>query len=105
MTEIDIKQIVLNALEEKKAENISVIDLNGKTTLADYMIFANGRSSKNVAAIAEFVAQELKDRTNLSIGLDGMRNSEWVIVDAGSVMLHLFHPQAREHYKLEEVWQ
>ena len=105
MSELDIKEIVLTALEEKKAENIMVLDLEGKTTLTDHMVFASGRSSKNVAAIAEFVAQELKDKTNLKIGLDGMRSSEWVILDAGSVMLHLFHPDAREHYKLEEIWK
>lgn len=102
---MDIKALVLNALEEKKAENIVVLDLKDKTTLTDFMIFANGRSSKNVAAIAEFVAQELKDNTDIKVGLDGMRSSEWVILDAGSVMLHLFHPEAREHYKMEEIWQ
>lgn len=102
---MDIKALVLNALEEKKAENIVVLDLKKKTTLTDYMIFANGRSSKNVGAIAEFVAQELKDNTNIQVGLDGMRSSDWVILDAGSVMLHLFHPEAREHYKMEEIWQ
>lgn len=100
----DLKALILVALEEKKAESITVIELKNKTSLTDYMIFVSGRSTKNVAAIADFVAQEIKTKTDLSVAIDGLGNSEWVILDAGSVIVHLFHPEARMHYRLEEKW-
>lgn len=101
----ELKNFIVNALEEKKAENITVIDLTSKTSLAKYMIFATGRSTKNISAIADFVSLEIKHNSNLKTTIEGMGASEWVLLDAGDVIVHLFHPEAREHFKLEELWK
>lgn len=101
----ELKNFIINALEEKKAENITVINLASKTSLAKYMIFATGRSTKNISAIADFVSLEIKHNSNLKTTIEGMGASEWVLLDAGDVIVHLFHPEAREHFKLEELWK
>ena len=105
MNNEELKDFIITALEEKKAENISVIDLHNTTTLAHYMIFASGRSSKNVGAIADYVADELKKAGIAKTNIEGLGKSEWVLLDAGDVVVHLFHPEAREYYRLEELWQ
>lgn len=101
----ELKDFIINALEEKKAESITVIDLTNKTSLAKYMIFATGRSTKNISAIADFVSLEIKHNSNLKTTIEGLGASEWVLLDAGDVIVHLFHPVAREHFKLEELWK
>ncbi len=99
-----LKDIIIALLEDKKAEDISVIDLHNKTSLTRYMVFASGRSSKNVGAVADYVADELKKLGLPRINIEGLGKSEWVLLDAGDVLVHLFHPEAREYYKLEELW-
>ena len=99
-----LKDFIIECLLEKKAEDIVTIDLSNKTQLAKYMIFANGRSIKNNAAIAEYLSFELKNKTNLAINIEGMGKSEWVLVDAGDIIVHIFYPTAREHLRLEEKW-
>lgn len=101
----ELKDFIIKALEEKKAENITIIDLANKTSLAKYMIFATGRSTKNISAIADFVSLEIKHNTNLKTTIEGLGGSEWVLLDAGDIIVHLFHPEAREHFKLEELWK
>lgn len=101
----ELKDFIIKALEEKKAEGITVIDLTNKTSLAKYMIFATGRSTKNISAIADFVSLEIKHNSNIKTTIEGLGASEWVLLDAGDVIVHLFHPEAREHFKLEELWQ
>ncbi len=105
MQTTEIKDFIIKNLEAKKAEDISCIDLQGKVPLADHMIFASGRSSKNIKAIAEFVALELKHTLKWNAYVEGMQGSDWIVLDAGSVVVHLFHPEARENFKLEELWQ
>jgi ribosome-associated protein len=101
----ELKDFIVKTLEDKKAENITVIDLMGKANIAQYMIFASGRSTRNVAAIADNLADELKANTNVPrVSLEGLRQSEWVLIDAGDIIVHVFHPEAREHFKLEEFW-
>src|ERR1700712_3641746 len=101
----ELKDFILHCLEEKKADNIVVMDLEKKTDLAKYMIFANGRSVKNVGAIADFVSLELKQKTNLKINIEGLGKSEWVLLDIGDIIIHIFYPPAKEHFKLEERWR
>ncbi|MDF2965392.1 MAG: Iojap-related protein [Rickettsiaceae bacterium] len=101
----ELKDFIVKTLEDKKAENITVIDLKGKANIAQFMIFASGRSTRNVAAIADFLADELKAKTDVPrVSLEGLRQSEWVLIDAGDIIVHVFHPEAREHFKLEEFW-
>jgi ribosome-associated protein len=100
----ELKNFIVAKLEDRKASDIAIIDLSGKTDIASYMIFANGRSNKNVASMAEFLSLELKNQIGLDVGLEGFQQSDWVLIDAGSIIVHIFHPEARLHYKLEEYW-
>ena len=100
----ELKSFILQQLEDKKAENITVIDLESKTPIAKYMIFATGRSTKNISAIAEHISTEIKRNSTISTAIEGLGNSAWVVLDTGSIIIHLFHPEARDHYRLEEMW-
>lgn len=100
-----LKDLIIAALEEKKAENITVLPLPAEIPLAHYIIFASGRSKKNVAAIAEYVADELKHKAERAVSIEGLGNSEWVLLDMGDIIVHIFHPETRENYKLEELWK
>ncbi|ADE30377.1 ribosome silencing factor [Rickettsia prowazekii] len=101
----ELKLFILECLIEKKAEDIEVIDLRGKNKLADYIIFASGRSTKNVGAIAEYVALALKNNACINSNIEGLGKSEWVLIDAGAILINIFYPEVREHFKLEEIWK
>lgn len=95
---------VLASLEESKAEDIVSIDLRGKTALADEMVIATGRSSVHVAAIADRVIKACK---SAGVGLprvEGLTQGDWVLVDAGDVIIHIFRPEVRQFYNLEKMW-
>ncbi|MGE4528221.1 MAG: ribosome silencing factor [Rhodospirillaceae bacterium] len=99
----DLVRIVCRSLDDDKAEDISVIDLAGKTSIADFMVIASGRSSRQVGAIADHMLRRLKD-AGLRPATEGKANSDWVIVDAGSVIVHIFRPEVRAFYNLEKMW-
>ena len=92
------------ALEDDKAEDILFIDLDGKSSLADFMIIASGRSGRHVAALADHLAQDVKKLTGRPASVEGMPNADWVLIDTGDVIVHLFRPEVREFYNLEEIW-
>lgn len=100
----ELKDFIISCLETKKAQDITTIDLRQKTQFAKYMIFASGRSIKNISAIAEHLSIELKHNTNIAISIEGCGKSEWVLLDVGDIVVHIFYPQAREYFKLEEKW-
>ena len=100
----ELRDFILKCLEEKNAVNISCIKIEDETPLAEYMIFASGRSVRNIKAIAEFTAIELKKELKWKADVEGLKGSDWILLDAGDVIVHLFHPEAREHLKLEELW-
>jgi ribosome-associated protein len=91
-------------LEDAKAEDAIAIDLAGKTSLADHMVIASGRSDRHVGAIAEQVLSRLKDEGHGSARVEGMPLNEWVLIDAGDVILHIFKPDVRAFYNLEKMW-
>jgi ribosome-associated protein len=101
----ELKEFILRCLDEKKAIDVDIIDLRGKHKLADYIIFASGRSTKNVGAIAEYIALELKKKSDINTNLEGLVKSEWVLIDTGAILVNIFYPEARAHYKLEEIWK
>ncbi|MFK7973995.1 MAG: ribosome silencing factor [Rickettsiaceae bacterium] len=105
MNKETIKDFILKHLVERKASNINCLPLDGKVSIADYMIFASGSSVKNIRSIAEYVSLELKHTMNWNANVEGLKGSEWILLDAGNVILHLFHPEEREKLKLEEFWQ
>lgn len=100
-----VRNVVIEALQDKKAEEIKMIDATGYDYhLADYIFLANGRSNKNVGAIGMAVADKLKEKGLDNIILEGFEKSEWVLVDTKSVIVNIFHPETRERFKLESLW-
>lgn len=91
-------------LEEQSAEDIVKLDLRGKSSIADFMIVASGRSNRHVGALADYVKQGLREAGEKSLGIEGLEQCDWVLVDAGDVILHLFRPEVREYYDLEKMW-
>ncbi len=96
--------VVMPALEDAKAEATSVIDLQGKSTIADWMVVANGRSARHVAATAEQLVEKLKAAGQRDLRVEGLPQADWVLVDAGDVVIHLFRPEVRSFYNLEKLW-
>jgi ribosome silencing factor RsfS/YbeB/iojap/nicotinate (nicotinamide) nucleotide adenylyltransferase len=94
--------LVVQALEDGKAEEIVTIDLAGKTTIADHMVIASGRSTRQVLALTEHLDEVLSRRTRISI--EGKTQGDWVLIDAGDVIVHLFRPEIRSYYNLEKMW-
>ena len=96
---------VLASLEDSKAENIVSIDIQGKSSLGDYMVVASGRSHRHVAAVADQLLKALKDAGFGQARVEGLASADWVLIDAGDVIIHVFRPEVREFYNLEKMWQ
>jgi ribosome-associated protein len=92
------------SLDDDKAEDIVTIPMDGRSSLADAIIIATGRSSRHVAAIAEHLARRLKDAGYGTRPVNGAQQGDWVLVDAGDVIVHIFRPEVREYYNLESMW-
>lgn len=92
-------------LDDHLAEDLIVIDLKGKSTIGDYMVIASGRSSRQVVTMAEFLSKHLKQSGINGIRPEGMGQGDWVLIDAGDVIVHLFRPEVREFYSLEKMWE
>ncbi|NKX45213.1 ribosome silencing factor [Roseibacterium sp. KMU-115] len=103
-TSAELLARVLASLDDDKAEEIVQIDLRGKSSIADYMVIASGRSSRQVAAISEKLAERLKEDYRLSCKMEGKDTGDWVLIDAGDVIVHVFRPEVREFYQLEKMW-
>jgi ribosome-associated protein len=92
-------------LDDHLAEDVIVIDLKGKSTIGDYMVIASGRSSRQVVTMAQFLSKHLKKTGINGIRPEGMGQGDWVLIDAGDVIVHLFRPEVREFYSLEKMWE
>ncbi|MEM6307195.1 MAG: ribosome silencing factor [Pseudomonadota bacterium] len=99
-----ILSAVLTSLNDDKAEDIVQIDLRGKSEMGDYMIVCCGRSSRQVSAISEKLRDRLKDDLGVLAKLEGKGTGDWVLVDTGDVIVHVFRPEVREFYQLEKMW-
>lgn len=95
---------VLNVLTENKAEDIVQIDLRGKSSIGDHMVVCSGRSSRQVAALAEKLVEELKSTLGILSKVEGKETGDWVLIDSGDVIIHIFRPEVREFYQLEKMW-
>lgn len=91
-------------LEDGKAEDIVVIYLNKKSDIADYLLIATGRSQRQIAALAQHLTDGLKAAGYAKPAIEGQRHGEWVLIDAGDVIIHLFRPEVRNYYNLEKMW-
>ncbi len=96
--------MIEQSLDDDKAEDIVVIDLHGKSSMADYLVIASGRSQRQVGAMAEHLTARLKARGVRSLGVEGARHGDWVLIDGGDVIVHLFRPEVRRFYNLEKMW-
>ena len=99
-----ILELITTSLDDDKAENILTIPLQGKSAMADYIVVASGTSSRQVAAMAEHIEFKLKQNKIAILGLEGLRQADWVLIDANYVVVHLFRPEVREFYGLERMW-
>ena len=95
---------ILTSLDDDKAEDIVTIDLDGRSSLADAIVIANGRSARHVSSIAEHLARRLKEAGYGTRPVDGLQSGDWVLVDAGDVIVHIFRPEVRNYYDLEGMW-
>ncbi len=100
----ELLSAILASLEDDKAEDIVTIPLAGKSEMADHMVIASGRSSRQVAAISEHLADRLKQDLGVPVRTEGKDIGDWVLIDAGDVIVHLFRPEVREFYQLEKMW-
>ncbi len=95
---------ILSQLDDDKAEDVVQIDLRGKTAIGDYMVVCSGRSTRQVASIAEKLSQMVKDDYGRTPRVEGKDTGDWVLIDTGDVIVHVFRPEVREFYQLEKMW-
>ncbi len=95
---------VTGALADAKADDVVTIDLEGKTTIADLMVIASGRSKRHVDAVADRLLKQLKDDGTPALAAEGREGCDWVLIDAGDVIVHVFRPEIRALYNLEKMW-
>jgi ribosome-associated protein len=100
----DVLALVLKSVDDDKAEEIVQIDLRGRSDVADYMVICSGRSSRQVASISEKLADRLKQDLRISVRMEGKEAGDWVLIDAGDVIVHVFRPEVRDFYQLEKMW-
>ena len=100
----EILQRILTSLDDDKAEDVVTIDLRGRSAMADHMVIASGRNARQVATIAEKLAQRIKDATGRSARIEGKDAGDWVLIDTDDVVVHVFRPEVREFYQLEKMW-
>lgn len=98
-------KLVESSLDDDKAEEIVTIDLKDKTAIADYMVIATGRSQRQIAAMADHLVEKLKAKGISPVPVEGQDQGDWVLVDAGDIVVHLFRPDVRQHYSLEKMWR
>ncbi len=97
-------QLVLASLEDSKAEDIVTIDIAGKSALGDYMVVVSGRSNRHVMAIADHLISDLKDEGLGNARVEGLEGGDWVLIDTGDIIVHVFRPEVREFYNIERMW-
>ena len=97
-------RLVLARLDDMKAEDTTTIDLRGKSAIADFMVVTSGRSNRHVGSVADRVLEDLHRAGNRQVRVEGMPLCDWVLIDAGDVIVHVFRPEARAFYSLEKMW-
>lgn len=100
----DAIRVILKSLEDSKAEDLVSIDIRQKSSLGDYMVIASGRSHRHVGAIAERLLHDLKAAGRRDIRVEGQRSCDWVLIDEGDVIIHIFRPEVRQFYNIEKMW-
>lgn len=96
--------VVLDTLDDAKAEDVVCIDLKGKTSIGDQMVIASGRSQRHVGAVADHLVRKLKEEGFGRARVEGLPHCDWVLIDAGDIIVHIFKPEVRDFYNLEKMW-
>ena len=99
-----LEALILSKLDEDKAEDVVLIDLTGKSPLADSIVVASGRSQRHVAAMADRLLRTLKENGYGKAAVEGLPHADWVLIDVGDVIVHLFRPEVRSFYQIEKIW-
>lgn len=97
-------KVVLNCLEEAQAEDTISIDISGKSSIGDHMVVTSGRSSRHVSAICDQVLQDVKGAGLGNARVEGQGAGDWVLIDCGDIIIHVFRPETREFYNIEKLW-
>lgn len=100
----EVSKHILSILEEHSAQDTIEIDVRGKSSVADYMIVTSGRSNRHVGALADYILRALKERGHKDLGVEGLEGCDWVLIDVGDVIVHLFRPEVRVFYNIEKIW-
>lgn len=100
----DVLHTVTESLDDSKAENSNTINIKGKSALGDYMVVTSGRSHRHVAAIADHLLRELKTKGYGPVKVEGQQAADWVLIDTGDVIVHIFRPEVRDFYAIEKMW-
>ena len=100
-----LHRLIMASLEDDQAEEVITIPLAGKSTIADHMIIASGRSTRQVASMANELAEKIKAECKRTVRIEGLPTADWVLIDANDVIVHLFRPEVRTFYNLERMWQ
>jgi ribosome-associated protein len=100
----DLHKLVLQSLDDDQAQEVVSIPLAGKSNIADHMVIASGRSTRQVASMAVKLADKIKERFGRSVRIEGLPAADWVLIDADDVIVHLFRPEVRSFYNLERMW-
>ena len=104
MKVLKLKQIIEKTLDQNKAKKIIVINLKGKTSIADYMIIASGSSSKHIQSLSEILLKKLVQNGMIGCKIEGKTSNDWKLIDAIDIIVHIFHPEKRKFYDLEKMW-
>lgn len=101
---LELLELIIQSLESDKAEEIVQIDLRGRSSIGDYMVVCSGRSTRQVAAMSEKLVDKIKQTTGRTSKIEGKDTGDWVLIDTGDVIVHVFRPEVREFYQLEKMW-
>ena len=104
LSPLALKNLIETFLDSKKAQDIVSIDLQGKSSIADYLVIVSGTSQRQVASMAQLLKEELKKKGLKNVNIEGLTQCDWVLVDAGDVIVHIFRPEIRAFYNLEKMW-
>ena len=105
ISQVKMIDVVLQSLEDAKAEETVAIDVTGKSSLSDHMVVTTGRSNRHVGAVADQLVRALREHGFAKPRVEGLPHCDWVLVDGGDVIVHIFRPEVREFYNIEKMWQ
>ena len=105
--EFDLKllKIIKKSLNDEKIIDLKIIDIKKRITFANYIIVGSGSSNRHIISMAKKIIEKIKKELNLNLSIEGLENSEWILIDADSIIINLFKPETRKFYNLEKIWE